>query len=574
MSKPDAIKTSKNKYLPILIINAVLVLAVIFRAFLCISVMDEVFNIGQALRSLQGNTFLVENWDYFQTGDSFLIPFIFVFCKITGSTEGIVLFSRIVFIVLQLLMGIFLYKILSRFFDRISSLFAVVIYSTAVSFLLFYMWYDNWELFFRLIGLFLVFCAITSFDQKNAKKAYLMVFIAGIAHACMVFAYPTMIILYVYVLAMLFFYRRKQSAKAHNLMALFYILGSALVFAVFMLYVLKIGVRNLFIFNSTMAEAGLSSTGREGFFSLSSMVEKTKALIVENIVFYMFSLVFFAVSILILYVFRKNKHKILMFCSVMLLGCIVLLLMTVFRVDSLNTLMTYLSLYTIPLYFLVRKESDRRRHFKDLIVFLWISSFIAGVVYSMTALDGAIKFSAGTRTGAIVTVLLLFEAIKMSEIKTDRRTFFGILVSVLVVMNVFAVYSFSFDGLKPYECSAMIKSGIFKGIIDLPDNAKRYETVEKDLAEVIKDGDKTIACGPFAMEFYLMTDLKPDAANLWDPNNTELAFQYYKTYYGEPDIIVLHDSAGDITSPEFLEFVDENYEFAKYTDGFLIYRHK
>ena len=471
-------------------------------------------------------------------------------------------------------MGIFLYKILSRFFDRMSSLFAVVIYSTAVSFLLFYMWYDNWELFFRLIGLFLVFGAVTSFEQKTAGKAYIMVFIAGTAHACMVFAYPTMIVLYVYVLALIFFYKRKQSAKAHNLMALFYILGSALVFAVFMLYVLKIGVRNLFIFNSTMAEAGLSSTGREGFFSLSSMVEKTKALIVENIVFYMFSLVFFAVSILILYVFRKNKHKILMFCSVMLLGCIVLLLMTVFRVDSLNTLMTYLSLYTIPLYFLVRKESDRRRHFKDLIVFLWISSFIAGVVYSMTALDGAIKFSAGTRTGAIVTVLLLFEAIKMSEIKTDRRTFFGILVSVLVVMNVFAVYSFSFDGLKPYECSAMIKSGIFKGIIDLPDNAKRYETVEKDLAEVIKDGDRTIACGPFAMEFYLMTDLKPDAANLWDPNNTELAFQYYKTYYGEPDIIVLHDSAGDITSPEFLEFVDENYEFAKYTDGFLIYRHR
>jgi hypothetical protein len=574
MSKPDAIKTSKNKYLPILIINAVLVLAVIFRAFLCISVMDEVFNIGQALRSLQGNTFLVENWDYFQTGDSFLIPFIFVFTRITGSTEGIVLFSRIVFIVLQLLMGIFLYKILSRFFDRMSSLFAVVIYSTAVSFLLFYMWYDNWELFFRLIGLFLVFGAVTSIEQKTAGKAYIMVFIAGIAHACMVFAYPTMIVLYVYVLALIFFYRRKQSAKAHNLMALFYILGSALVFAVFMLYVLKIGVRNLFIFNSTMAEAGLSSTGREGFFSLSSMVEKTKALIVENIVFYMFSLVFFAVSILILYVFRKNKRKILMFCSVMLLGCIVLLLMTVFRVDSLNTLMTYLSLYTIPLYFLVRKESDRRRHFKDLIVFLWISSFIAGVVYSMTALDGAIKFSAGTRTGAIVTVLLLFEAIRMSEMKSDRKTVFGILASAMVVMNVFALYSFSFDGIKPLECTARIRTGIYKGIIDLPDNAKRYETVEKDLAEVIKDGDKTIACGPFAMEFYLMTDLKPDAANLWDPNNTELAFQYYKTYYGEPDIIVLHDSAGDITSPEFLEFVDENYEFAKYTDGFIIYHHK
>lgn len=567
-------RNNSKRIIPILIFNAVLVVLAIFRAILCITVTDEVFNLGQSFRTIQGNVFLVENWDYFQTGDSFLTPFLYVFYKITGSTEGIVLFSRIVFIVLQVLLSVFLYKILSSFFERISALFAVMIYSTAVSFLLFYMWYDNWEIFFRLIGLFLIFYAISSFDQKTSGKAYLMVFIAGIAHACMVFAYPTMIVLNVYVLALIFFYRRKQSAKAHNLMALFYILGSALVFAVFMLYVLKIGVGNLFIFNGTMAEAGLSSTGREGFFSLASMIEKTKALIVENVIFYMFAMVFFAVGILILYVFRKNKHRILMFCSVMFVGCIVLLLMTVFRVDSLNTLMTYLSLYTIPLYLLVRKESDKTRHFKDLIMFLWISSYIAGVVYSMTALDGAIKFSAGARTGAIVTVLLLFEVMKKIEVKTGSKTLSGILATVLVVMNVFAVYSFSFDGQKPLECKAMIKSGIYKGIIDAPDNAKRYEVVEKDLAEVITGGDKTIACGPFAMEFYLMSDLIPNAANLWDPNNTELTFQYYKTYYGEPDIIVLHDSAGDVTSPEFLEFVDRNYYLAKYTDGFFIYHHK
>ena len=566
-------RMDRKKYLPILIFNAVLIVLVILRTFFCIIITDEVFNIGQALRTIRGNTFLVENWDYFQTGDSFLIPFLYIFCKITGSTEGIVLFSRLVFVALQTLLSVFIYKILSRFFDRMSSFFAVVIYTTAISFLLFYMWYDNWEIFFRLIGLFLIFYAISSFDQKTSGKAYLMVFLAGIAHACMVFAYPTMIALYVYVLALIFFYRRKQSAKAHNLMALFYILGSALVFAVFMLYVLKIGVGNLFIFNSTMAEAGLSSTGREGFFSLASMIEKTKALIVENVVFYMFALVFFAVGILILYVFRKNKHRILMFCSAMLMGCIVLLLMTAFRVDSLNTLMTYMTLYTIPLYILVRKESDKTRHFKDLIMILWISSYIAGVVYSMTALDGAIKFSAGTRTGAIVTVLLLFEVMKKIEVKTGSKTISGILATVLVVMNVFAVYSFSFDGQKPLECKAMIKSGIYKGIIDAPDNAKRYEVVEKDLAEVITGGDKTIACGPFAMEFYLMSDLTPNAANLWDPNNTELTFQYYKAYYGEPDIIVLHDSADDVTSPEFLEFVDRNYYLAKYTDGFFIYHH-
>ena len=564
---------NSKRIILILIFNAVLVVLAIFRAILCITVTDEVFNLGQSFRTIQGNVFLVENWDYFQTGDSFLTPFLYVFYKITGSTEGIVLFSRIVFIVLQVLLSVFLYKILSRFFERISALFAVMIYSTAVSFLLFYMWYDNWEIFFRLIGLFLVFYAVAD-EKTDAKKTYISVFIAGIVHACMVFAYPTMAAVYIYILVLLFAYKRKQSTRANTFRALAYILGAALVFAIFVVYVLMNGVSNLFIFNNVMSEAGLSSTGREGFFSLASMIEKTKALIVENVIFYMFGMVFFAVGILILYVFRKNKHRILMFCSVMFVGCIVLLLMTVFRVDSLNTLMTYLSLYTIPLYLLVRKESDKTRHFKDLIMFLWISSYIAGVVYSMTALDGAIKFSAGARTGAIVTVLLLFEVMKKIEVKTGSKTLSGILATVLVVMNVFAVYSFSFDGQKPLECKAMIKSGIYKGIIDAPDNAKRYEVVEKDLAEVITGGDKTIACGPFAMEFYLMSDLIPNAANLWDPNNTELTFQYYKTYYGEPDIIVLHDSADDVTSPEFLEFVDRNYYLAKYTDGFFIYHHK
>ena len=574
MSEPDAIKTGKNKYLPILIVNAVLIILVLFRAFLCISVMDEVFNIGQALRTLQGNTFLVENWDYFQTGDSFLIPFVFVFRKITGSTEGIILFSRIVFIVLQVLLSVFLYKILAHFFDRMSSLFAVVIYTTAVSFLLYYMWYDNWEIFFRLIGLFLVFYVLASGDKIPAGRSYVLVFAAGIVHACMVFAYPTMIGLYIYVLAILLLYKRKQSAKSHNLMALFYVLGSALVFAVFMLYVLKIGIGNLFIFNSTMSEAGLASTGREGFFSLASMMEKIKALIIENAVHYMFAMIFFAVDLLLLYVFRNSKKRNLLFCVIMLAGGLVLLLMTAFRTDSLNTLMTYLSLYTIPLYLIIRKESEKAKVYKDLIVVLFISSHIAGFTYSMTALGGAIKYSAGSRTGAIVTVLLLFEAISQTEMKFDSKKVSAILASSIVVMNVFGLYSHSFDGVKPLDCNTMIRSGIYKGIIDLPANAKRYEVVENDLAEVIRDTDKTIACGPFAMEFYLMTDLKPNAANLWGPNNTALTFQYYKTYYGEPDIMVLHDSGGDITDPGFLEYVEENYEYAKYTDGFFIYRHK
>ena len=175
-------KTSQKRGLTILIIvNALFLLLALFRAMFCIATADEAFNIGQALRTIQGNQYLVENWDYFQTGDSFLTPFLFVYCKITGSTEGIILFSRIVFIVLQLLLSVFIYKILSLFFDRRASAFAVFIVATAVQLFLFNMWYDTWEVFFRLIGLFLIFYVISSFNKLSCKKALLLVFLAGVS---------------------------------------------------------------------------------------------------------------------------------------------------------------------------------------------------------------------------------------------------------------------------------------------------------------------------------------------------------------------------------------------------------
>ena len=576
MLKSDSlIKKPLNRGLTIiLIINAFFVFLTIARAFFCIAILDEAFNVGQANRTIQGNQFLVENWDYFQTGDSFLTPFLYIFIKVTGSSEGIILFSRIVFIVLQTLLSVFIFRILSRYFDRIAAFFSVLIYETAVLFLLFYMWYDNWEVYFRLIGLFLIVLVNCSYDKLSPKKSYLLIFLAGVVHACMVYAYPTMIIVYILVLSLLYFYKRKQNTKIHKYRVLFYILGSAFVFIIFLSYVLRIGINKLFVFNDVISKAGLSSTGRAGFFSAESIITKTESLFVENIHYYALGLIVLVVDLLMLYLLRKNKNRNLWFCIIMVFGFLVQLVNSIVTSDCINMLMTYVSFYTIPLYYLLKKENEKREIYKDLIVLVMIPSYVAGVAYNYTALFGALKFACGARPGAMITILLFYEVLKQSEIRKDIKLVFGSLATFIVAMNVFTMYYVSFEGTKPYLCNTQIRNGIFKGLFDMPENARRYEKVEKDLAEVISDSDKTITCGPYAMEFYLMTDLKPNAANLWDPNNTELLFQYYDMYYGEPDIIVLHDSADDVTSPEFLEFVDENYELARYTDGYFIFHRK
>ena len=69
MNAIKAKKAAQNKGSTIfIVVNSVLLLLVIFRIFFCVAILDEAFNVGQAFRALQGNQYLVENWDYFQTG--------------------------------------------------------------------------------------------------------------------------------------------------------------------------------------------------------------------------------------------------------------------------------------------------------------------------------------------------------------------------------------------------------------------------------------------------------------------------------------------------------------------------
>lgn len=574
----DAIKAKKaaqNKGLTIfIVVNSVLLLLVIFRIFFCVAILDEAFNVGQAFRALQGNQYLVENWDYFQTGDSFLTPFLFVFYKITGSTEGIILYSRVVFIVLQLLLSVLMYKVLSRFFDRSAVFFSIIVFETAVQFLLFYMWYDNWEVYFRLIGLFLIFYVFSSFDKNSNRKALLLIFLAGVAHACMVYAYPTTIVVYLFVMGVLFFYKRKQSAKTHNLYVLLYLLGAAFVFLIFAIYALKIGYKNLFVFNSVMSEAGLASTGREGFFSLPSILSNTLLFFVKNFKCYLVGLIVYIVGLAVLYLLRNNPKRTLVYLIVMFFGVLVELVYG--EAGSLTTgfMMTYLSFYVPPLYLLIRKRSDKREFYKNLIVVVMLSSYVSGLAYGYTALNGSLKFACGARPCAIIAILLAYEVLKQYGSEQLYKIAFSAAATVLVAVNVLNMYGYSFEGTAPFECNTRIDSGIYKGLLDTSETSDRYKTIYQDLGEIVRDTDKTITCGPYAMEFYLITNLKPNAANLWDPNNTDLLFKYYETYYGEPDLIVLHDSVSEYTNKVFLDFVKDNYQLAKYTDGYYIYRKK
>ena len=564
-------KTSDNRNTIIAIfigIDVLLIATLIFRAFLCINTTDEVFNIEQAFRFIQGNKFLVENWDYYQTGDSFLSPFLHLFYMINGSTEGIVLFSRIIFLLFQFSLALFCYKILSSKFDHVAVFMVTAVYFSAISLKQYCMWYDNWELFFRTVGLFLIAHVFMNHDKISTKTVYALLFIAGISHACMVYAYPTMICVYVAVLLLVLLYKRKSTGFSNTKAGLFYIAGSTVVFSIFAVYVLKVGIGNLFIFNNSVSQGGLESTGRGDMFVLQGVLLRIKLFFAENFNNYKCALLGFAVDILVFILAKYVKF----FISLMVIGCVINILESNFWTDSLSNALTYLIIYT-PFFFALKEKNEMREIIKVLLLTVFLPSLISGIMYSYTALNGAVKFASGARLASFVVLLIAFEVIKESS-PGSFKTVFGILTTSLVFISAFAMFHSAFQGTKPYKCNTRIDSGIYKGIIDSDITALQYTLAENGIRSTCIPEDKTVACGPFALPCYLMSDLKPDTYILWEPVNLESSKAYYSACYGEPDVFILNENANDCISNDYLEWIEDNYNSVNTEGGFVFYRHK
>ena len=553
----------------LLFMNAILILAFVFRTYFTIHTTDEVFNIEQAFRTVQGNAYLVENWEFYQTGDSFLYPFLKIFYMITGSTEGIVFYTRTIFLIIQGLFVLAGYKLLSSKFDKTSALFACIIYVSAVSLKIFNMWYDTWEMLFRALGCLLILYVVTNSAALSRRCALGLLAAAGICHACMVYAYPTMIIVYVFVLIMLFRSEKKRVIP--------YLAGSIAVLAVFMIYALSVGVGHLFVFSGVLSQHGLDSTGRSGLFDISRMGSLAVSLVVDNIEVYRSALVILAADAGLFFLARRNSKYKLPFVFLMVIGAVVHLVENAFTMETGNTVLTYLSFYAPMLYFLISKES--REKYKGAFSFIFASSYVAAAAYAFTALYGSTKTSSGARFAAILTLILVWDVIRENVKKIEPESVYSIVVTILLFANVFSLYysasaGTEYKGTRPLDCDTVVKEGIFKGLIDSKETVDKYVQIERDIRSSVSEDDETVTCSLYVIYGYLMADLKPDTYNLWDSIYFNRLSEYYQANYGNPDIIIFDSRYVEYMDAGFKEFIIDNYELLRSSGDIRIYHCK
>lgn len=451
---------------------------------------DEVLNIYISYFTAgMGKRHLVENAFIFSLGDLFNLPFVYAFYKVTGGTAGIVLFMRYVYFGVNVILSIIFAVIFKNYLGPKKSIFFSLILITYAPVLVYSLWYDSAALFFLLAGGLL----LAGSELRENKRAGALRYFAGVAHACMVYAYPLML----FVILVLFlgntairFQRDKMKIKEVFLYWLPYLLGGATILSIFISYVLSVGWENIYFFRENIAKDSLS--GR----ILGDLMEADGAVGVEEVrkapIFAAFSQIINKLKQVLWYTWTQQKATVGV-TIIMLIqwgiglkrrgkiryALIVEIILAAFwKHNGMNywsstTMYAYYFFWAPFLYFYL-DEKDRKTGRTFLLIF-WMTAIAAFLAVCFTA-DNGMKPSIGLYSGAICTFLFMVWI-------TGKRKLAGIDGSIFIILliamcNLLIFYNNVYGNARAAECDYKMKKGIYKGIISTEEDIPYEEMAE------------------------------------------------------------------------------------------------
>ncbi len=167
---------------------------------------DESYALTMAARIASGECMMYELWELHQMSAVLYAPFVMLFKAMTGSLEGALIFMRICGLVIQALVSIFFYRTVRKDMP--------VWLSVALAFAYFnftpkHIASFEFSLLFYWAFMVLMLCLLCYMDTKRLW----WIVIAATAMSVVVLCYPTMLFLFVYIVAWLLVKKEKKAAK-------------------------------------------------------------------------------------------------------------------------------------------------------------------------------------------------------------------------------------------------------------------------------------------------------------------------------------------------------------------------
>lgn len=192
---------------------------------------DEGYAVSMPYRLLQGDCMFLDMWEVHQTSSFLPVIFLWVFDKITGATNGAVLFLRVVASLIHAGVTFAVYKSLR---EKMDTNWAVLL--TLLYFNLLPKWLISLDFSMQQVWGMTIVLLLLEREVQTGKNRY--AFWMGIVLAMTVLAYPGMVLSYP-ALAVSIWMLHKEEVKTKFNKVLIMTLGCAVMAALFFVYVLS-----------------------------------------------------------------------------------------------------------------------------------------------------------------------------------------------------------------------------------------------------------------------------------------------------------------------------------------------
>lgn len=518
---------------------------------------DEAFYLTVPQRFNMGDALIKDEWHLSQLSGFLLMPFVWLFTTITGTTEGIILAARVLYIIFHATVSIVIYSRIRKY--GYVSVFASVLYFI-------YTPYDIMAMSYNTMGLDFVTLAGVIMGTASYKKK-LPLIVSGVAFAAAVLCCPYLAVAYIlYGICVLIhtFIKNKETKfiLKSELFAgktfLFFSIGIFALAAVFLVFALtRVSIKEIFNYlpylmtDPEHPQIALGSRFGMYFKSIYNCHSHFKI-----------ALFSYLVMIVVMIIDRKRKsHRsiYLIVTTAIVIFCYVLLLPQL-TYSTYNAIMFPLIFIGITSYILCENKPKP----------LFASLFVPGIIYSF-----AICFSSNQYFYVISMVITasniasyVFLAQLLREMKTTQDNIeYAVWVKrgsfLFVAFMIFLQGAFQIT-VKAEHCfwesgntsnlTAQIKNGPAKGIYTNVNNCNTYEQIYSDLQYYKNKQEDKILFLTSKTWCYLAVDFPYGTLSAWisgeKPSSVERLKTYYRVNYEEiPKYIYIpKDSEWDFTN--------------------------
>lgn len=518
---------------------------------------DEAFYLTVPQRFNMGDALIKDEWHLSQLSGFLLMPFVWLFTTITGSTEGIILAARVLYIIFHATVSIVIYSRIRKY--GYVSVFASVLYFI-------YTPYDIMAMSYNTMGLDFVTLAGVIMGTASYKKK-LPLIVSGVAFAAAVLCCPYLAVAYILygicVLIHTFIKNKKtkfilKSELFAGKTFLFFSIGIFALAAVFLVFALtRVSIKEIFNYlpylmtDPEHPQIALGTRFGMYFKSIYNCHSHFKI-----------ALFSYLVMIVVMLIDRKRKsHRsiYLIVTTAIVIFCYVLLLPQL-TYSTYNAIMFPLIFIGITSYILCENKPKP----------LFASLFVLGIIYSF-----AICFSSNQYFYVISMVITasniasyVFLAQLLREMKTTQDNIeYAVWVKrgsfLFVAFMIFLQGAFQIT-VKAEHCfwesgntsnlTAQIKNGPAKGIYTNVNNCNTYEQIYSDLQYYKNKQEDNILFLTARTWCYLAVDFPYGTLSAWisgeKPSSVERLKTYYRVNYEEiPKYIYIpKDSEWDFTN--------------------------